>query len=87
VYGVQSFIQQMPALIGVLIGAVATYAAKAVTERARWRRAQSVRWDEKRVSVYAEYAHVLKQVITVPFCSGAARWSWLPGSGTRRCSA
>jgi hypothetical protein len=70
---VGSFIQQMPALIGVLIGAVATYAATAVTERARWRRSQSVRWDERRITAYAEYAHVLKQAITTSLRIATAR--------------
>lgn len=61
----QSFLQQLPTLVGVLIGAGATYAGTSATERARWRRVQSVRWDEKRVNAYAEYAHALKQVISV----------------------
>jgi hypothetical protein len=70
---VQSFLQQLPTLVGVLIGAVATYAGTSVTERSRWRRAQSVRWDEKRVNAYAEYAHTLKQVITLSLRLAALR--------------
>jgi hypothetical protein len=54
---VQSFVQQLPALIGVLVGALATYAATSAAERARWRRTQSVRWDDKRLTAYAEDAH------------------------------
>lgn len=60
-----SFTEQLPTLLGVVVGAFATYAASSAAERARWRRVQSVRWDEKRVSAYAEYAHALKQVISV----------------------
>jgi hypothetical protein len=60
---VHSFLQQLPTLVGVLIGAMATYAATSAAELARWRRAQSVRWDEKRANAYMEYAHSLKQVI------------------------
>lgn len=61
----QSFVQQLPALIGVLVGALATYAATSAAERARWRRTQSVRWDDKRLTAYAEYAHAVKKVISI----------------------
>jgi hypothetical protein len=61
----QSFIQQLPTLVGVLLGALATYAATSASERARWRRSQLVRWDDKRLAVYAEYAHALKKVISI----------------------
>jgi len=69
----RSFLQQLPTLVGVLIGAGATYAATSATERARWRRVQSVRWDEKRVNAYAEYAHALKQVISLSLRLAALR--------------
>ena len=61
----RSFLQQLPTLLGVLVGALATYAATSAAERARWRRAQSVRWDEKKVGAYAEYAHAVKAVIAI----------------------
>lgn len=61
----QSFLQQLPALIGVLVGALATYAATSAAERARWRRAQAVRWDERRLTAYVEYAHAVKKVISL----------------------
>jgi hypothetical protein len=57
---VEPFLQQLPTLVGVLIGAAATYGATSLTERARWRRAQAVRWDEKKVNAYAEYANAVK---------------------------
>jgi hypothetical protein len=62
---VQLFLQQLPALIGVLVGAVATYTATSAAERARWHRTQSVRWDDKRLAAYAEYAHAVKEVISI----------------------
>jgi hypothetical protein len=62
---VQLFLQQLPALIGVLVGAVASYTATSAAERARWHRAQSVRWDDKRLTAYAEYAHAVKEVISI----------------------
>jgi hypothetical protein len=58
------FLQQLPALLGVLIGSGATYVATAAAERSRWKRAQSVRWDERRLSAYMEHADALKRVLS-----------------------
>lgn len=55
-------VQQLPALIGVLIGALASYLAGTAAERTRWRRTQSSRWDEKRAQAYTDYAHAVKNV-------------------------
>ena len=55
-------IQQLPALIGVAIGALASYFAGAAAERTRWRREQSSRWDDKRAQAYADYAYAVKNV-------------------------
>lgn len=55
-------VQQLPALIGVVIGALASYLAGAAAERARWRRSQSSRWDEKRAQAYADYGYAVKNV-------------------------
>jgi len=60
-----SLAAQLPALIGVLIGAAAAYAATFATDRTRWRREQSVRWDVKRADAYAEYGFAVKKVITL----------------------
>lgn len=55
-------VQQLPALIGVVIGAAASYLAGAAAERARWRREQSSRWDDKRAQAYTDYAYAVKNV-------------------------
>jgi hypothetical protein len=55
----QALLQQLPTLVGVLVGAAATYVATSTAERSRWRRQQSVRWDIHRYEAYAEYAHAL----------------------------
>jgi hypothetical protein len=59
---VDAFLSQLPALLGVLVGTLGTILATYVTERARWSRAKSVRWDERRLDAYAEYARALKSV-------------------------
>lgn len=57
-----SVVDQLPALIGVGIGALASYLVSSSTERARWRRQQSARWDEMRARVYADYGYAVKNV-------------------------
>ena len=57
-----SVVQQLPALIGVVIGAFGSYLVGSVTERARWRREQSSRWDDRRAQAYAEYGYAVKNV-------------------------
>ena len=59
-----ALLQQLPALLGVVVGVLATWVATARADRARWRRDQSVRWDEKRLAAYTEYSHAVKQMIS-----------------------
>lgn len=59
-----ALLQQLPALLGVVVGALATWVATSTAERARWRRDQSVRWDEKRLAAYTEHSHAVKQMIS-----------------------
>lgn len=59
------FLQALPALLGVFFGAAATYLSTTATERSRWQRSQSVRWDERRIAAYTDYAHTVKHLITV----------------------
>jgi hypothetical protein len=68
-----SFVGQLPALAGVLIGAAATYMATSASDRARWRREHSIRWDEKKADAYAEYGNALKKVISVAVRIAVAR--------------
>lgn len=55
-------VRQLPTLLGVLVGAIATYFVTTAAERARWRRDQTIRWDAKRMEVYAEYGRAVKRV-------------------------
>lgn len=57
----RNLLEQLPALIGVLLGALGTYSVTALTERKRWQRQLTVRWDERRVIAYMEYAHAIKK--------------------------
>jgi hypothetical protein len=53
---------QLPALVGVCVGALATYTTTSLTERARWRRDRAIRWDDARMRAYAEYGDAVKKV-------------------------
>jgi len=53
-----NFLGAIPALTGVVVGVVAAGWAEWV----RWRRGQAVRWDERRVDAYAEYARAIKKI-------------------------
>jgi hypothetical protein len=53
---VDRLLEQAPALIGVILGALATIVAMNINDKLRWKRVQSVRWDERRLDAYAEYA-------------------------------
>lgn len=48
-----SLIQQLPVLLGVGVGTLATYATTSLADRARWRRERTARWDEARMRAYA----------------------------------
>ena len=42
---VDALVAQLPALVGVLLGAVSTIVATGVSDRLRWKRSLSFRWD------------------------------------------
>ncbi|MEH1124675.1 hypothetical protein [Micromonospora sp. CPCC 206061] len=57
-----AFLDQLPTLIGVAIGTLGTILATSVSDRAKWTRAQAVRWDERRVDAYATFARAVKEM-------------------------
>ncbi|MEU0598518.1 hypothetical protein ABZ484_09745 [Streptomyces sp. NPDC006393] len=62
-----AFIQQLPALIGVVIGALGSYLAVVRSDRARFLRERTARWEERRLSVYSDYARSLKQTVALTY--------------------
>ncbi|GAA3833633.1 hypothetical protein GCM10022403_078240 [Streptomyces coacervatus] len=62
-----AFLQQLPALIGVVIGALGSYLAVVRGDQARFRREQAARWEERRLAVYADYAQSLKRSVTLTY--------------------
>lgn len=66
-------LQQLPALLGVLVGGTATFLLTNIGERARWRRDQRVRWDAARLDGYTRYADAVKRVVHVATRMAVAR--------------
>jgi hypothetical protein len=62
-----AFMQQLPALIGVVIGALGSYLAIVRGDQARFRREREARWEERRLAVYTDYARVLKKTVTLTY--------------------
>ncbi|HEU5475083.1 MAG TPA: hypothetical protein VFV67_30940 [Actinophytocola sp.] len=56
-------VAQALTIVGVLLGSAATFVVTSAAERTRWRRAQSARWDEKRLVAYSEYANAVKHMV------------------------
>lgn len=63
---------QLPALLGVVVGSVGSYAAQSLTERRKWKRQREERWDEKRFEIYGSYGNVLKAQLRIAQRIGAA---------------
>lgn len=57
--------QQILTMVGVLVGASAGFTATTLIERAKWRRTQGARWDDKRLAAYTEHATALKSYIAL----------------------
>lgn len=55
-----SLMQQLPTLIGVVVGALCSYVVHATSERARWRRTREERWDTPRMEAYVRYGNAIK---------------------------
>ncbi|MGW1952648.1 hypothetical protein ACWCPI_07755 [Streptomyces sp. NPDC001920] len=66
------FLQQLPALMGVVIGALGSYVVVVRGDRMRFRREQAARWEERRLAVYADYAQSVKKTVTVTYRVAAA---------------
>ena len=68
-----SFLGQLPALIGVVLGAVGTFLTTSRTQRAAFRRESAARWDERRLAAYAEYSRAQKVSVNLAMRVAAHR--------------
>lgn len=61
----ENFLNQLPAILGVTVGALGTLLVTSLTDRARWRRDHAVRWDTRRLDAYVAYATLIKEIHAV----------------------
>lgn len=59
-----SWIVQLLTLLGVTVGALASFVSTRFLERARWQRDEAARWDARRLDCYGEFASAIKRLIT-----------------------
>jgi len=54
------------------VGAMASFISTRLIDRARWQREEALRWDEKRLDCYGEFATAIKQFIAIAtrLCAG-----------------
>ncbi|MET7700100.1 hypothetical protein [Streptomyces sp. NPDC005485] len=62
-----AFMQQLPALFGMIVGALGSYLVVVRGDQVRFRREQAARWEERRLAVYSDYARYLKKSITLAY--------------------
>ncbi|WP_109030752.1 hypothetical protein [Streptomyces rubrogriseus] len=67
-----AFVQQLPALMGVVIGALGSYLAVVRSDRARFRRDREAHWQERRFTAYADYARAVKTSVTLTYRGASA---------------
>ncbi|MFE3742880.1 hypothetical protein [Streptomyces sp. NPDC059134] len=72
---------QIFTLVGVLIGALTSYFATAVAERAKFRREMTTRWDERKLDTYIEYVTCIKEIQRAAMDAGRARDQETDASG------
>ncbi|MFJ5797423.1 hypothetical protein [Streptomyces decoyicus] len=54
---------QIITLIGVLVGALTSFFATSMAERAKFRRTLATRWDERKLDTYIEYTSCIKEEV------------------------
>jgi len=56
---------QIITLLGVALGALASFVSTRAIERSRWRREETLRWDSKRLECYSDFSAAMIQFITI----------------------
>nr|WP_243088142.1 hypothetical protein [Streptomyces sp. 891-h] len=66
-----AFIQQLPALLGVVIGALGSYMVVMRGDAARFRREQAARGEDRRLAAYSEFARTQRASVSTMFRAAA----------------
>jgi hypothetical protein len=56
---------QIITLLGVALGALASFVSTRAIERSRWRREETLRWDSKRLECYGDFSAAMIRFITI----------------------
>ena len=62
---VASWTVQLLTILGVAVGAMASFVSTRLLDRARWQREETLRWDARRLENYSEFAAAMKHFITL----------------------
>jgi hypothetical protein len=60
-----SWAVQLITLLGVALGALASFVSTRLVDRSRWQREESLRWDGKRLDCYSEYSAAMMRFINI----------------------
>jgi hypothetical protein len=58
---------QLLTILGVAVGAFASFITTRALDRSRWRREEALRWDTKRLESYAEFGSAMMRYITIGY--------------------
>jgi len=64
---------EIATLAGVALGAVLSFSATYIADRTSWLRGQAVRWDERRLTAYADYSYAVKDMVALAARLAAGR--------------
>jgi hypothetical protein len=60
-----SWTVQLLTLLGVALGAVASFVSTRLVDRSRWQREERFRWDSKRLESYSEFSAAIMRFINI----------------------
>lgn len=63
----ESWTVQLLTLLGVAVGALASFVSTRLLDRSRWQREEVLRWDTKRLECYSEFGNALRRFITIAY--------------------
>ena len=63
---------QLITLLGVALGALASFVSTKLVDRSRWQREERLRWDTKRLECYGEFSAAIMQFINIGYRTAAS---------------
>lgn len=69
----ESWAVQLLTILGVAVGAFASFISTRMLDRNRWRREETLRWDSRRLESYADFGIAMMRYITIAYRITASR--------------